>query len=116
MKTKLAAAALLWLTALFGHSAPLPESVVYKIVNAIYVAEGGSKAKVPFGILSVRVATYAEARRVCENTVRNNWKRYGGSSVQEFITFLGKRYCPPAADPVGHRNWVQNVRRLYEKI
>ena len=82
-----------------------------RIADAIYRAEGGSAAKVPYGILSVRVQNKEEARRVCLNTIRNNWQRWmDAGKPGDFIDFLGNRYCPPSADPVGNRNWRQNVK------
>jgi len=39
---------------------------------------------------------------------RRRWLRAG--RPHDFITFLAHRYCPPSVDPVGHRNWIKNVR------
>jgi hypothetical protein len=86
-----------------------------QIVNAIYRAEDGAKAKVPYGILSVKVANAAEARRVCLNTVRNNRKRYadyGYKQYSDFLSFLASRYCPVGCDNDNGTNrfWLKNVR------
>ena len=86
-----------------------------KMVKAIYLAEGGSHAKKPFGVLSVKCESYRACERVCRNTVRNNirrWKEAGEPS--DFISFLGARYAPVQCSPL-NRNWVPNVRRLYAK-
>jgi hypothetical protein len=84
-----------------------------KVVDAIYLAEGGSKAKVPYGILSVKVSSKEEARKVCYNTVRNNWKRWENSgNPGTYLEFLASRYAPVGAknDPTGlNRNWIKNV-------
>ena len=97
-----------------SSTAPLPAHEVERIVNAIYHAEGGPKARVPYGILSVKVRSQAEARRVCANTVRNNWARWEAAGRPgPFLDFLAARYCPPSADPAGHRNWKRNVRTFY---
>ena len=94
----------------------IPTALAERIVDAIYVAEGGARAKVPYGILSVPVKDATEARRVCLNTVRNNWRRWGAAGRPgEYLTFLARRYCPPSVDPVGHRNWLTNVRRQLAK-
>ena len=86
-----------------------------QIVNAIYLAEGGAKAKVPYGILSVKVADEAEARRVCFNSVRNGRKRWiKAGKPYDLITFIGMRYCPPKAHPL-NSNWVKNVIYFLEK-
>lgn len=82
------------------------------IVNAIYIAEGGSRAKVPYGILSIKTT---DPRRICLNTVRNHRKRHAAHSCKlDFITCLANRYCPPQADPQGNKNWIRNVKKLTE--
>lgn len=85
-----------------------------KIVDAIYIAEGGSKTKHPYGILSVKVKNAKEARKVCFNTVRNNHRRWiKAGRPGDFIDFLQKRYCPVGAenDPSGlNIHWQKNVR------
>jgi len=81
------------------------------IADAIYLAEGGQRAKVPYGILSVKVRNEREARKVCLNTIRNNWDRWEKAGQRgDFIDFLGNRYCPPSVDPKGNRNWRRNVK------
>jgi len=84
-----------------------------RIADAIYRVEGGSKAKAPYGILSVKVSNATEARKVCLNTIRNNhtrWIRAGKPG--KFLDFLADRYCPKSADPVGNRNWKKNVKSI----
>jgi hypothetical protein len=86
---------------------------IEKLVDSIYVAEGGKNAKVPFGILSVRCEGYKECRSVCRNTVRNNivrWNKAGRPS--DFISYLGGKYCPVSCSPL-NKNWIKNVRRIY---
>lgn len=85
-----------------------------KLVDAIYVAEGGAKAKVPYGILSVKVKDEAEARRVALNTARNNYTRWQKAGQPgDYIDFLADRYVPVSADPQGNANWKVNVKKLY---
>jgi len=92
-----------------------------EIADAIYLAEGGAKAKVPYGILSVKVKDEAEARQVCLNTIRNNRKRfadYGHKQYATYLEFLASRYCPVGAsnDPSNlNKNWLKNVRYFLEK-
>ena len=100
------------LAAAAGH-ARLPEAHANQIVDAIYRVEGGARAKFPYGILSVRVSTLEEARRVCYRTVQNNhdrWLRAGRPG--EYLDFLADRYCPVAADAAGNRNWKKNIRAI----
>ena len=93
--------------------ARLPDAEASKIVDAIYRVEGGAKAKVPYGILSVPVRDAAHARRICTNTVQNNhdrWIKAGRKGA--FLDFLADRYCPPSADKTGNANWKTNIRKL----
>lgn len=105
----------LLLIGIFSSSLAFASTPEYfnKIVDSIYLAEGGSKAKVPYGILSVKVSSKEEARRVCYNTVRNNWKRWEKAGRPgTYLEFLAKRYAPIGAknDPWGYnKNWLKNV-------
>lgn len=86
-----------------------------RLADAIYKAEGGAKARKPYGILSVPVANEADARRVCLNTIRNNWKRWeDGGRSGTYVSFLADRYCPPSVDKVGNANWKKNVERMWK--
>lgn len=92
------------------------------IADAIYIAEGGEKAAVPYGIMSVKVKNEAEARQVCLNTIRNNRKRYdkyGYKQHDSFLEFLGSRYAPIGAENDKYnlnKNWVKNVRFYVKKL
>ena len=114
------AAALLAAFALVNVSAIASEPRqldVDRMVNAIYRLEGGSTAKWLYGIRSVHYADAAEAKHICENTVRNNWRRWikaGRPGLYE--DFLCDRYCPASSDPIGNANWRRNVKRIYGEI
>lgn len=87
------------------------------ILRAIYLAEGGSKAKVPYGILSIKVKNETEARQICLNTIRNNKRRYaqyGYKQYPDFLSFLASRYCPVKAHPL-NKNWLKNVNFFLTK-
>lgn len=87
-----------------------------EIADAIYKTEGGAKAKVPYGILSVKVKNEAEARRVCLNTIRNQRKRHASHQCgKEFLDCLSDRYCPPSVDPKGNKAWKRNMRYFLAK-
>jgi hypothetical protein len=85
-----------------------------EIVNAIGRAE--NSVKYPYGIKSINThgdAVYA--RRICLNTVRNNRRRFAEQTKeQDFIVFLGSRFCPPAVHPL-NRSWVGNVKYFLTK-
>lgn len=84
-----------------------------RLADAIYKAEGGDKAKAPYGILSVKVSGKDEARRVCLNTIRNNLKRWEKAGRPgDYIDFLADKYCPQSVDPIGNKNWKRNVKAL----
>lgn len=86
---------------------------ISNVVSAIYRVEGGDKTKYPYGIKSVKLSGKDEARRVCENTVRNNlarWRKAGAKG--EYLDFLADRYCPPSVDPKGNLNWKNNIKKI----
>lgn len=86
-----------------------------EIANAVYRAEGGKKAKVPYGILSVRVKDEADARRVCIRTIQNNRARFAKQTkYDDFIEFLGSKYCPVSEHKL-NRFWVKNVKSILGK-
>jgi hypothetical protein len=93
------------------------EAYFNKVANAIYLAEGGSKAKRPYGILTVKCKTESEYRRVCLNTIRNSYKRWNKKG--DFIDFLATTYSPTKG--VSHstaklnKNWPKNVKHFLDK-
>jgi hypothetical protein len=108
--------ALLFLVSIAASSAQtLSKEEAGRIADAIYLAEGGSKAKVPYGILSLKVRDKEHARRICLNTIQNNYRRWLNNGRKErFLDFLADRYCPPG-DSVGNRNWKRNVGCILSK-
>lgn len=77
-----------------------------EICDAIFMAEGGTKADYFYGIRSVPYRDISEAQQICFNTVRNNRKRWkNAGSKGEFIDFLASKYCP--SDKI---IWAKNVR------
>lgn len=111
------------LVCLFTTFAEATEPSDEQIVNAIYKAEGGSKAKYPYGIRSVRCETTSECKKICLNTVKNNRKRfaiYGHKEFSNFIEFLGSRYCPTKGRGLSkaevrlNRYWIKNVKHFLQ--
>ncbi len=99
---------ILWLPCAL-HAAVEPQ-FAERMANAIYRAEGGAKAKSPYGILSVKVRDEKEAREVCLRSIRNNWLRWEKSGKPgTFVDFMADRWCPPSADYQGNLNWKKNV-------
>lgn len=93
---------------------PIDEGYAERLADAIWHAEGGKKAKVSHGILSVPTRSPAHARAICLNTIRNNWGRWEAKGRPgDFIDYLGAVYAPVGAknDPKGlNKNWPRNVR------
>ena len=93
------------------------DEFVNKMADAIYRAEGGAKAKSPYGVLSINLKgktpdeKKAEARKITITSIRNNWKRWLASDKsKDFVDFMADRWCPISADPVGNKNWKKNVK------
>ena len=101
---------MLLLSIISASGQALTEKEANHIADAIYVAEGGPKARVPYGILSLKVRDKEHARQICLNTIQNNHRRWISSGKKEsFLDFLANRYCPPN-DSVANKNWKRNVR------
>lgn len=91
----------------------LSEGEMERIADAIYIIEGGTNARAPYGILSIKVRDTEHARQICLNTIRNNHARWVKSGQKgKFLDFLADRYCPKSEDAVGNRNWKRNIRQV----
>jgi hypothetical protein len=93
---------------------------VEKIADAIYKAEGGPRAKKPYGILSVPCHSEKECREICLTTIENNFSRYqiyGHKTHSDFISFLSSRYAPVNCENDNGTNkfWVHNVKYFLAK-
>ncbi len=82
----------------------------FRILLAIRLHENGGPG-LEFGVMHPDAndldsqAGWAAATIV---KTRQRWLRAGRPF--DFITFLGLRYCPPRADPIGFKDWVRNVK------
>ena len=89
---------------------------VERMADAIYRAEGGGKARVPYGVLSVKVKDEADARGITITSIKNNIKRWEKAGKPDtFINFMANRWCPASADPIGNKNWKKNVTAIYNQ-
>lgn len=104
-----------------------------QIADAIYLAEGGERAKpYYYGIRSIPCESKSSCRKICENTIEKNrirFKKYGYKKYKDFISFLASRYCPTEgrnltkAERRINGNWEKNVtfylaknkKNVYEK-
>ena len=97
----------------FTRSADSKDYTNEKIADAIYLAEGGKKARVLYGILSIKTTN---PKQVCLNTIKNHRLRHKKHSCKlDFIVCLGNRYCPSSVDFIGNRNWIRNVNKFLER-
>lgn len=100
--------------------AEIDPNMASRIVDAIYIAEGGDRAAKPYGILSVPCGSKDECRKICENTVRNNYKRWQkAGNPGTYLEFLASRYAPVGVsnDPKGlNRNWLKNVQTFVYEV
>lgn len=86
------------------------------IADAIYIAEGGAKAKKPYGVLSIPCNGHDDCREICLNTIENTFTRWqADGSKGDFLEALSRRYCPIGAsnDRMGlNKHWLSNVRAI----
>jgi hypothetical protein len=97
-------------------NAQITDTQINQLADIIFIVEGGNKTKYPYGIKSIDTKGNKEfARRICINTIRNNYKRwtYAGKT-NSFVNFLGNRFCPPTAHKL-NQNWQTNVSLLMQK-
>lgn len=88
--------------------------------QAIYQAEGGSKTRFPYGIVSINTHGDKElAHRICLNTIRHKHRDWvSGGRKGRFLDYLASRYAPVGAenDPTGlNKNWIRNVEYYLER-
>ena len=95
----------------FFSSSAFAEINVERLANAIKHAENSQAC--PYGIRSINThRNEAYARKICINSIKNNYKRWVKQGRREdFITFMGRRYSPPSINP----NWVRLVKYFYKK-
>lgn len=90
-----------------------------RLATAVWHAEGGTKAKVAYGVLSVKVAGPGEARQVTLRSIRNHRQRHAAHSCGlGFLDCWSRRWAPLNAsnDPDGlNRNWLRNVRYFLDR-
>lgn len=91
--------------------APMPTGFKERMCLAIWHAEGGTKAKVPYGILSMKVRSKEHARQITLRSIENGWKRWQDAGRPgDFLTHFGLRWSPPHLHPK-NRHWADNVRK-----
>jgi len=94
------------------------------LVASIRYSENGGTGR-EYGVLHPNVEpTYRSQAGWCAATVQKNWDRYKQQegetkNFDEYIAFLGKKYCPidDPRDIMGlNKHWQKNVTLFYEKF
>lgn len=78
--------------------------------KAIYIIEGGSKTKHPYGILAKYKTT--TPKQACINTVAHKYQDWVSKGQHgAFTAYLGSKYCPIGSDTDNGtcKNWVPNL-------
>jgi hypothetical protein len=89
---------------------PLSPDLHNDLLFAVWMSEGGSKTKHPYGIKSVRPRDIHHARQIASRMIAEEWGRWSRAGRRgPFVPHLARRWVPPAADPHGHVFWVRNV-------
>ena len=105
-------AALLIFLAASVHAQILSSNQVQIIAQSIFLAEGGTNATYLYGVRSVKYKDAADAKRICENSIRNNYSRWIASGrTNDFIPFFAARYAP-----YDQTNWTRNVSFFVRKL
>ena len=89
------------------------------IVAAIRYAENGKTYQ--YGIIHKRCPKgYRPQAGWCAATVQKNYDRWVKAGRKgDYVTFLGKRYCPIGADndPNGlNKHWIPNVKKFQKRF
>lgn len=95
------------------------------ILFAIRKAENGGPGR-EFGILHPKALALIEAAPeksldiqagfAAATIVKNRQRWLEIGYPNDFIIFLGNRYCPYESDPEGNKNWKRNVRFWFKKF
>jgi hypothetical protein len=99
----------------------LEEAQVDALLDAIYIAEGGQRASVPYGLIYQRYCRdeVGWCAHIAADLVRTHYERWAGAGRRgEFLEYLARRWAPIGAknDPGGlNRHWLRNVRWALRK-
>lgn len=84
---------------------------LFTILLAIRKAENG-RAGLEFGVMHPKAKNTnldTQAGWAAATVVKNHKRWMDAGQPDDFITFLGNRYCPPDAHPL-NKHWQKNVR------
>ncbi len=87
----------------------------FLVLLAIRKAENGCQGR-EFGVMNPEADNLdKQAGWAAASVVKARQRWVNAGKPDDFITFMGKRYCPPEAHPL-NKNWVKNVTYHYNKI
>jgi hypothetical protein len=92
---------------------PISPALERDLLDALWRAEGGPRARRPYGVLTVPVRNAAHARAIAREVLREEWTDWecAGRPVT-FPRWFARRWCPPSADRRGHANLVRNLEAM----
>jgi len=78
---------------------------INQLADAIYIEEGGTHTKWPYGVHDSHLNHPKNPRGKCIDIIKGTMATYHITNIDhKFITLLSKRYCP-----VNHLSWEHNV-------
>lgn len=85
------------------------------ILLAIWKAENGSEGR-EFGVMNPKAHDLDTQAGWCAASIVKSRQRWiDAGKPEDFITFMGQRYCPPDDHPL-NKNWVSNVKYWKNKL
>lgn len=90
----------------------IPTIELTNIVNAIWITEGGTDTKWPYGIK--HHYKYTSPRQACMNTVEHFCNNHPTLNHVDryFIYQLSSVYVPKQDDKIGNEHWRVNIVRI----
>lgn len=86
------------------------------LADAVYKAEGGDRASVPYGLIysSWCMDEPGWCRYYAKEILRIHYDRWlDAGRPGDWLVYVGSRYAPPAVHQL-NTHWVKNVRSFYE--
>ncbi len=99
--------------ALTAVAEPISPRLADDIADALWRAEGGHRARAPYGITTVRVRDHAHAREIALAAIRQEWDRWErGGRRGTFYQHFAARWCPAKSDRRGNANLARNLTAI----
>ena len=97
----------------FQLPASPPPGYLPRLADAVYWAEGGTKASHPYGLVFYKVPTN-KYREICLSHLAAYYAKWEKTEAdKDFVAWLGARWSPTAgvsaSDAKANKNWYKNV-------